>query len=181
MFSLSSQGLPLGFNIYEVLIHIFNFLLLMVGLRFLLYKPIKKFMAKREAEYKAAEQAAASAAAEAAEKKLEAEQIIVEARQQAVQMAEDAAEAASMQTREIITAAKEQAKDMAEKARLDILHEQSKAKEELLFSVSELAVDMASRILEREVKAEDNDSVINAIIEEWKDEQLKEEELKEDA
>lgn len=169
MYSLLSQGLPLGFNIFEVLIHIFNFLLLMIGLRFLLYKPIKKFMAKREADYKAADDAAKTATAEAEAKKIQAEKVIAEARQQAVQMSEDAAAAAVVQTKEIMASAREQAKDMLEKAKIDIKHEQSKAKEELLFSVSELAVDIASRILEREVKLEDNDTIINTLIEEWKE------------
>lgn len=166
--SLLAEGLPLGFDIIEVLIYLLNFIILLVGMRLLLYKPIKKFMVKRESDYRTAEEANKEIKMDAQMKKAEAERLITEARKQAVQISEDATAGATVQTKEIILAAKEQAKEIMEKAKLDIKNEQTKAKEELLFSVSELAVDIASRILEREVKMEDNDTIINTLIEDWK-------------
>lgn len=166
--SLLSGGLPLGFDIVEVLLHLLNFIILLVGMRLLLYKPIKKFMVKRESDYRTADEANKEIRIEAQTRKTEAETLITEARKQAVQIFEDATAGATVQTKEILLAAKEQAKEIMEKAKLDIKNEQTKAKEELLFSVSELAVDIASRILEREVKQEDNDTIINTLIEDWK-------------
>lgn len=165
---LNQGSLPLGFDGIELLIHLFNFIILLVGIRLLLYKPIKKFMAKRQTEYFNAEENKNRAIAQAENKKAEAERIINQARQKAVQIAEEASVSSDIQTREIISNAKENAKEIIEKANEEIKHEQIKAKEQLLYSVSELAVDIASRILEREVKEEDNDTVIKTLIEEWK-------------
>ena len=46
-------GLPLNIDIQQILLHLANFAVLYVGLYILLYKPVKDFMAKREAHYKA--------------------------------------------------------------------------------------------------------------------------------
>ena len=45
-------GLPLNIDFQQILLHLANFAILFVGLYILLYKPVKDFMAKREAHYK---------------------------------------------------------------------------------------------------------------------------------
>lgn len=47
------MGLPLNIDWQQILLHLFNFLILAGGLYLLLYKPVKQFMEKREAAYKA--------------------------------------------------------------------------------------------------------------------------------
>ena len=49
---LSSGNLPLGLDGMKILLHLFNFLLLMIGVTFLVYKPVKKFIEKRQNEIK---------------------------------------------------------------------------------------------------------------------------------
>ena len=46
-------GLPLNIDIQQILLHLANFAVLFAGLYILLYKPVKDFMEKREAHYKA--------------------------------------------------------------------------------------------------------------------------------
>ena len=43
--------MPLNINIQQILLHMFNFVLLFGILYFLLYKPVKDFMEKRKHEY----------------------------------------------------------------------------------------------------------------------------------
>ena len=162
------EGLPLGLSWIEILIHILNFFVLLIGIRFLLYKPIKKFMIKRQEEYKKADEESKELKKEAEAKKEEYNALIDSARQEAVKISEEATAAANVQKKEIIKEAQSQAKDIIEKAKIDINNEKLKAKEELLYSVSELYVDIATKILEREVKLKDNDEVINSLIEDWK-------------
>lgn len=45
------MGIPLNVDWQQILLHLFNFIILAGGLWLLLYKPVKNFMAKREAHY----------------------------------------------------------------------------------------------------------------------------------
>ena len=55
----------LGIDLTQILLHLFNTAILFAGLYFLLYKPVQKFMQKREEQYKAMDEAAAQKLAEA--------------------------------------------------------------------------------------------------------------------
>ena len=48
------MGIPLNIDWQQILLHAFNFIILAAGLTFLLFKPVKKFMAAREQSYKKA-------------------------------------------------------------------------------------------------------------------------------
>ena len=48
--------MPLNIDWQQILLHLLNFLILAVGLYFILYKPVKKFMKKREVDYAAREE-----------------------------------------------------------------------------------------------------------------------------
>ncbi len=62
--------MPLNIDWQQILLHLFNFIILAAGLSFLLFKPVRKFMAQREEKYKkaAADHAQALAETEALEK-----------------------------------------------------------------------------------------------------------------
>ncbi|MDO4519160.1 MAG: ATP synthase F0 subunit B [Eubacteriales bacterium] len=45
------MNIPLNIDWQQILLHLFNFGILAAGLYYLLYKPVKDFMAKREAYY----------------------------------------------------------------------------------------------------------------------------------
>ena len=42
------MGIPLNVDWQQILLHLFNFIILFGGLWLLLYKPVKNFMAKRD-------------------------------------------------------------------------------------------------------------------------------------
>ena len=46
------SNLPLNINFTQIFLHLLNFLILFAILYFLLYKPVKNFMAKREHTYR---------------------------------------------------------------------------------------------------------------------------------
>ena len=46
------MGIPLNIDWHQILLHLFNFIILTGGLYFLLYSPIKKFIEKRDAHYR---------------------------------------------------------------------------------------------------------------------------------
>lgn len=66
--------MPLNIDWQQILLHLFNFIILVAGLSFLLFKPVKKFMSEREERYKkaASDHAQALAETEALEKERQA-------------------------------------------------------------------------------------------------------------
>ncbi len=48
---MGMTGVPLNINLQQIMLHLFNFTILFAILYILLYKPVKDFMAKREAYY----------------------------------------------------------------------------------------------------------------------------------
>ena len=57
----------LGIDWQQILLHVFNFIILATGLTFILFKPVRKFMREREEKYKAAAEEHAKKKAEIAE------------------------------------------------------------------------------------------------------------------
>lgn len=67
------MGLPLNIDWQQIFLHLFNFVILAVGLYLLLYQPVKKFMDERDAYYKRLD-------AQAQEKLAEASRLLEAAR-----------------------------------------------------------------------------------------------------
>ena len=117
--------MPLNIDFQQIFLHLLNFTILLGGLYFLLYRPVKDFMAKRTAYYEDLDRQAKERLAEA-ERSQEAyrqklDQADAEIRQkneQAQQAALDAAEAQLGQAREeagrILARAREEAQAEAE-------------------------------------------------------------------
>ena len=57
----------LGIDWQQILLHLFNFIIIATGLTFILFKPVRKFMREREEKYKAAAEEHAKKKAEIAE------------------------------------------------------------------------------------------------------------------
>ena len=92
--------MPLNIDWQQILLHLFNFLILGVGLYLLLYKPVKKFMKKREDAYAEREADTAKAKEDAENSRREyydklarAEEEIAGLRKQAALDAENAGKA----------------------------------------------------------------------------------------
>ncbi len=120
------MGVPLNIDWQQILLHLFNFLILAGGLYLLLYKPVKAFMEKRKnyyAEMDAAAKADKEAAAKEREKYAEnlkaAEAEISEMKKKAMQTAKEAAneylEDAKAKRQEMIQKAKTEAETEKEK------------------------------------------------------------------
>lgn len=87
------MGIPLNIDFQQVFLHLLNFLLLTLGLYFLLYSPIVKFMNKREKYYAELDHTAK-------QKNAEAEQLVQEKNQQMEHLNEELSEMKEKATRE---------------------------------------------------------------------------------
>ena len=61
------SSLPLNIDWQQILLHVFNFIILATVLTFVLFKPVRKFMREREEKYKTAAEEHAKKKAEIAE------------------------------------------------------------------------------------------------------------------
>ena len=94
------MNLPLNIDYQQILLHLLNFIILIGILYFFLYKPVKDFMDKREANYKKQHDDAENALAEAEKIKTEYEQKIAGAEDEISAMkAEAGAKTAEERTR----------------------------------------------------------------------------------
>lgn len=165
MILLMAEDTLLGLDLTEFLLHLLNLLVLLVGLTFLLYKPIKKFMNTRSEKYLADKEESLKAAAEAEEWKKKRLELIKAAEAEAQSVIRDAKKQAGAEAEEIIQKAKKDANDILEKGYNDLNRQKEQMQEELAESVSELAVGIAAQLIKREFKAEDNDALITSVLE----------------
>lgn len=120
------MGVPLNIDWQQILLHLFNFIILAGGLYLLLYKPVKTFMEKRKAYYAEAEEKANADMAAAEKEKAQyaenlktAEAEIAEMKRKAMNSAKEAAneyiEDAKAQRQQIILKAQTEARAEKEK------------------------------------------------------------------
>lgn len=164
---LLSGNLPLGLDGIKILLHLLNFLILFGGVTFLVYKPVKKFIEKRQNEiklqYEKNEQSKAEAEelhSEYLEKLAKAESEIMFQRSEAERsnhiIKENAISEASQKAEEIISRAEIESQDIKKETISGIKNK-----------VADVAVTIAEALLEREISPEENEQIIDNCIDEW--------------
>ena len=116
------MNIPLNIDWQQILLHWMNLVILTGGLYFLLYKPVKQFMEKREAHYRALDEQAAGKLREAEELKAAyqakldgAEEEIRQARTKAQAAVQQSVEEQMAQAEQIVARAKEEAASSRER------------------------------------------------------------------
>ena len=160
----------LGLGWEKMLLYFANFLILFFGMTFLLFKPIKKFMAKRQEEikkeYEIAEEAKRNAEVMKAQYEADAQEAAIEAQKQ-IESARAEKEEALRSNEVIIENAKKEARDIVNNAKIRAEEERKHAVKEAREDIIDMAVNLAENILEREVSKEDNRKIIDECITEW--------------
>ncbi|MBR1746709.1 MAG: hypothetical protein IJ735_00685 [Clostridia bacterium] len=169
MANFFSQEIILGLTVQEFLLHLLNFVILIVALTLLLYKPVKKFMQKRKETYEKAEQDYETALTGLKEAQASADEKIDEARKEAVRLAEEAQKKALEQQKLIISEAQKEADGIVSAAKEEAKTAAIKSKEEIYLAAKDMAYDVAEKLIARDLKTEDNDAFIDAILAEQKD------------
>ncbi|MDX8047629.1 F0F1 ATP synthase subunit B [Gracilibacillus sp. S3-1-1] len=155
-----------GLNGGDMLFAIASFVALLALLKKFAWGPLMNKMEERENyianEIDTAEKNRADAekAAQQANEQLKA------TRQEAQQIIEDAKKAATQQEKAIIDAANEAAVRLKKSAEEDIAREKEKAVEALQAQVATLSVQIATKVIEKEISAEDQEQLISEYIKE---------------
>ena len=137
-----------------------NLFLQMYLIKRFLFKPVNEMLQKRRAMADAEIQDATKAKEEALAMKTEYEQNM----QQASDIVTEAQRTASLQSEEILKSAAQEARAMKEKAESDIAQEKRKAVNEVKNEIGGMAMEIAGKVIEREIKEEDHAKLIDEFI-----------------
>lgn len=165
---IAEAGMKSGLVQFDatMVLQIVNTLILFFFLRKLLFKPVTEFMEKREQEIAGEYEQAAKLQSEAENLKEQYAQKIDASQQEGREIIKEASSKAEKRAAGIVKQAEKEVSDMKEKARVDIAQEQVKAMNHLKDDIASMAVLAASKIIEKDVKAEGHRQLISQIIDE---------------
>jgi len=167
---LETQQLEIiSVNIWSILISLANLVIIFLLLKKLLFKPVKKTLAARQAQVDKIYDDAAAAKQTAEADRAEYEQKLADVKAEAEEILTDARERADRMSEEIIGDAKDKAQAKLERAEEEIAQEKKKAMTELKDDVSALSVDIAEKLLGREIDEKDHAELIDKFISEVDD------------
>ena len=129
-----------------------------------LFKPINQMLEKRRAMADAEIQDAQKAKAEAQAIKAEYEQNMQEAKTKANEILTTAQKTAAIKSEEVLRDAAQQAAAMKEKAEKDIAQEKRKAVNEIKDEIGGMAMEIAGKVIEREISEKDHAKLIDEFI-----------------
>ncbi len=151
---------------FWVLVSIVNFLVLLYLLRRFMWGPIMSTLDRRAAKIREGLELTESARHEREQLKQEVEKVLGEARREAAAIAERTTKAAEAAAADIRVQAKTEADRIREKGRTDAQHLHDQALAQLRSEVASMVVLAASRILGKEINAEQHRALIERSLEE---------------
>ena len=160
-----------GFHLIDMALMLFFFILLVFLVSKFAWGPVMNMMQKRE-DYVANEiEAAEKSRVEAEKASKEAVEQLTQTKQEAQKIIEDAKSAGIKQEQDIIASAKQEAERIKLSAQEEIQNEKDKALQALQDKVASLSVLIASKVIEKEISAQDQDKLIEDYIKEVGEEQ----------
>ena len=129
-----------------------------------LFKPVNEMLEKRRQRADAEIREAETAKEEANAIKAEYEQNMLEAKDKASDILSTAQKTAQLQSETILKEASQQAAVIREKAEADIEQERQKAVNELKDEIGGIAMEIAGKVIEREISEKDHEKLIDEFI-----------------
>ena len=153
-------------NIWQIVISLANLLLIYIILKKLLWKPVQKVMDERKAMVDKQFADAAEAEAEAeADKALWSEKLATADEEAAARIA-DADETARHHGDRIVADARAKAEGIIRQAEAEAELERQKAAAALRGEIADLSAELAEKMLEREINADDHRAMIASFLDE---------------
>ncbi|WP_186576609.1 F0F1 ATP synthase subunit B [Aquibacillus kalidii] len=155
-----------GFRVGDMAFALISFLILMVLLKKYAWGPLMNKMEERE-NYIASEIDTAEKNRKEAEKaSREAAEQLKQTRQEAQSIIDEAKKAGQKQEQDILEAARLAAERLKKSAQEDIEQEKEKAIKALQDQVATLSVQIATKVIEKEINAQDQDKLISDYLKE---------------
>lgn len=151
-------------NIWQILISFANLLIIFVILKKFLFKPVQKVVAAREEQVTKIYDDAEKDREAASSMKKEYEARLAAAREEADGLVRNAVQTAQRKGDAIVAEASSQASHLKQKAEEEIVREKKQMLLDVKNEISDLAVSIASKVVEREVRAEDHQNFVDEFI-----------------
>ena len=149
---------------WTFLAQICNLMIQLVIFKKLLLNPVKKVIAERKAKADSQIADAEKLRTEAEAMKAEYAQNLQNARTAANQIVAAAQKTAAARSEELLGEARAQAAALKQKAEADIAQERKKAVNEVKDEIGGMAMEIASKVVEREIKEADHQDLIDEFI-----------------
>ena len=149
---------------WTFLAQICNLMIQLVIFKKFLLKPIKQVIADRKAKADSEIADAQKLRTEAEAMKAEYEQNLQNARAEANEIVANAQKTATARGEEIVGEARAQAAALKQKAEADIAQERKKAVNEVKDEIGGMAMEIASKVVEREISEKDHKDLIDEFI-----------------
>ena len=151
-------------NLWEILISLANLLILFVLFKKFLFKPVQNVLNQRQAQvdkiYDDAEQDRTAASG----MKQEYEARLNTAREEADTLVRNAVQTAQRKSDQIVSEANSQASHIKQKAEEEIALEKKQMLQDVKSEISEMAVSIASKVVEREIQKADHENFVDEFI-----------------
>lgn len=153
-----------GVNPWTALFTFLNLMISFLILRKFLMKPVKKMIDDRQKEIDGLYEGADKARAEADALKAEYQLHLTEAKKERDEIIRAATSAAQAKEQDIIAEARQTAESIYKKAEADIAQEKKKALNEVKNEISGIAMDIASKVVEKEISEQDHKTLVEEFI-----------------
>ena len=151
-------------NIWSILVSLANLLIMFLILKRFLFKPVQKMMAARKQQVDQIYQDAKENRDSAINMKQEYEARLATAREEADGLVRNAVQTAQRKGDAIVAEANSQARHLKQKAEQEIAQEKKQMLQDVRGEISDIAVSIASKVVEREVKKQDYDGFVDEFI-----------------
>lgn len=151
-------------NIWSILVSLANLLIMFLILKRFLFKPVQKMMAARKQQVDQIYQDAKEKRDSAINMKQEYEARLATAREEADGLVRNAVQTAQRKGDAIVAEANSQASHLKQKAEQEIAQEKKQMLQDVRGEISDIAVSIASKVVEREVKKQDYDGFVDEFI-----------------
>ena len=157
----------LGLEWQSVVLHLFNLVVLAVGLYLLLFKPVKRKIKERQAKVKKIEKENAELNEEVKKMKESTEAVLSDAKKEAAVIHENAVKAANQKADDIVSSARREAKSLIERTEQEMEEEHRKLQSDIEKQIADVSVAVAEKVLGREVTPEDDRKLIEESLAQW--------------
>lgn len=156
-------------NIWQILISLANLVILFLIFKKFLFKPVKKIVAKREAEVSALYDEADKSRAGAQELKSSWEERMKTADDEADRIVKEAVEKAEHRNEVLLYESREKAESMIRKAKAEIARDQADAEEAMRKEIVNVSSALTEQVLGREINMDDHKELIDSFIDNLED------------
>lgn len=130
-----------------------------------LFNPVKKIIRERQEQVNRIYDSAAEAEQSAQKREKSSEAMLTSAKGEAAELVRNAAVTAQQRGDEIVRQAHQEAAFLKEKAASDIAQEKKKALNEVKDEISGIAMEIATKVVGKEINAGDHQALVEAFIE----------------